>query len=520
MKLVTAAQMQAIEEASSDRGISFDQLMENAGRMVADTVSTALDGYRKIFGKRLLVLVGPGNNGSDGLVAARHLSKDGAGVTAILCAHRKSPDTKRDLAEAAGVAIINGVPKKVLAILKEKIESSDMVIDAVLGTGTSRPISEPLRSLIRTVREADVPVSALDLPSGLNSDTGEFDVAGLPANLTMMLGYPKLGTVISDSPSSIGKPTVLDIGIPPDLDTDITAELMTTDNSAQLQPYRPHHAHKGTFGTVLVVGGSKEFIGAAALSADAATRSGVGLTYVAVPEPAYRQIAGKIPDAIYRSLPVSTSGIIDPLTAVPTVVELSKHVASIVIGPGLGHNPSTTEFLWRLLPRLNKKTPIVLDADALNILAESDRWSERVGNPAVLTPHPGEMAKLLGTSIAEVQRDRIGTVLDAAKRFNKVVILKGAATIIATPKGELRVSDWVNHGLSKGGSGDVLAGLIGGLLAQEPTQVYDMASLGVFTHGYAGDAARKDIGETGMRATDVIERLGHFYRDIIQRNQK
>ena len=516
MKLVTADQMRAIEQSSVDAGVSLDELMENAGLAVAEVIRTDFDESGGAFGKRIVILIGPGNNGADGFVVGRHLAVWGASVTAVLCASRNSSDPKRDLAERVGVSVADGVSDNGVQLLQQKLETSDVVIDAVLGIGSSRPITEPLSSLLSVTRESEVPVVALDLPTGLNSDTGEFDPAGLPANQTLMLGYPKLGPAISGDPSVVGEVTVLDIGIPAGLDSQVKTELLTADLATQIHPKRPTDGHKGTFGSALIIGGSQQYLGAVTMATDAATRSGVGLTFVATPEPAYRQIGANVPEAMYRSLPVATNGNIAPSEAARIALALAGRSKSVTIGPGLGNNPNTAEFLTILLSQINSETPVILDADALNILSKTHQWWERFESPAVLTPHPGEMSRLLGISTQEVQQDRKSTALEAAKKFNRVVVLKGSATLIASPDGRLNVSPWVNSGLAKGGSGDVLAGLIGGLLAQQPDDLFEMASLGVFIHGYAADVARTELGETGMRATDVSDRLGLFYRDYVQ----
>jgi NAD(P)H-hydrate epimerase len=307
---------------------------------------------------------------------------------------------------------------------------------------------------------------------------------------------------------------VLDIGIPFGLDSHVATELLTGELAAFLQPERPADGHKGTFGSTLIVGGSQEFLGAVTMATDAATRSGVGLVYVATPEPVYRLVAGDVPEAMYRALPAQANGEVDPSSAASAVLEMAGAATSVVIGPGLGQNPATTEFLSVLLSQIDPGLPLVLDADALNILASSHAWWEHLDNPAVLTPHPGEMGRLLGITATEVQLNRPAAAQEAARKFNKVVVLKGAATLIAAPDGRMRVSPWVNSGLAGGGSGDVLAGLLGGLLAGQSPDVFDMASLGVFLHGYAAEVARDEIGETGMRATDVSDRLGHFWRDL------
>lgn len=513
MKLVTAAQMQAIEHSSVEAGVSLDTLMENAGLAVAETVRDYFGKPGELYGKRIVILVGPGNNGADGLVAGRHLAAWGAVVRASLCTERRSPDPKRELAEERGVTVVDYTTVQDANSLAQILESTDLVLDAVLGTGTSRPIDTPLASSLFSVLESAVPVVALDLPTGLNSDTGEFDIAGLPADQTIMLGYPKLGAALSGDPSVIGETIVLDVGIPEGLDSQVTTELMTSEEVARIIPERSFDGHKGTFGSTLIVAGSKDYLGAVTMTTDAACRSGVGLTFVATPAPAYQRIAGDVSGAMYTSLPTTVVDQIEPTKSAEKVLKLAERSTAVVIGPGLGTDSNTQEFVSIVLREVDLNQPLVVDADALNILSKTYNWWVRFENPAILTPHPGEMGRLLGISAHDVQNDRLGVALDAAKRFGKIVVLKGAATLIASPDGRVSVSPWVNSGLAKGGSGDVLAGLLGGLIAQEPDSLFDMACLAVFTHGYAAELAQNDYGELGMKASDVIERLGHFSKN-------
>ena len=516
MKLVTADQMRAIEQSSVEVGVSLDQLMENAGLAVAEAVRDEFGKHSELFGKRITILIGPGNNGADGFVAGRHLEKWGAIVTAVLCAKRNSTDPKRDSALEAGVCIVDCIDHSGTDTLRAVLESTDLIIDAILGIGSTRAIGDPLSKITFTALKSGVPVVALDLPTGVNSDTGEFDVAGLPADRTLMLGYPKLGPVIAADPSVTGEVSVLEIDIPHGLDSQVDTDLITEHLAASFLPERPFGGHKGTFGSTLIVGGSKDYLGAVTMATDAATRSGVGLTFVATPESAYRQIAGAIREAMYLSLPVDGNDILQASEAANSVLELAKKSTSVAIGPGLGTSSAARKFTSTVLYEIEDSTPFVIDADALNILAGTHRWWERFANPAVLTPHPGEMSRLMGITSAEVQNDRLDIGKEAAKKFNKVVVLKGASTLIAAPDGRIAVSPWINTGLAKGGSGDVLTGLLGGLVAQQPGQLFEMAALAVFIHGYAAEAARQELGDTGMRATDIIERLGLFYRDTIQ----
>ena len=503
MKLVTAAEMQTIEKNCVKSGISVDNLMENAGVAVAEAIRKTPKMEPDIYGKRIVALIGSGNNGSDGLIACRLLSTWGARVTVFLCATRKSSDPKRDLAENSGVTIVDGLSKDGIKSLKSKLQTTDLVIDAVLGTGASRPIAEPLSSLLLCAVESPATVIAVDLPTGLNSDT------------TLMLGYPKLGSAILADVNVIGEKIVLDIGIPEDVDSQVKAELLTKDLAVSMLPVRPDQGHKGQFGSTLIIGGSQQYLGAVMLAPEAASRSGTGLTFVTTPEPAYRVIAGHVPEAIYQSLPVSQNSDINPSKACSIALNVVKNATSAVIGPGLGNNRNTFEFVSSFLSQIDDDIPVVIDADALNILAESHQWWNKLKIPCVLTPHPGEMGRLMGISSLDVQRNRVAVALEATEKFQKIVVLKGASAVIAAPGGRFRVSPWVNSGLAKGGSGDTLAGLLGGLLAQHPDKLLDMASLAVYIHGYAADIARRELGETSMRATDVSNRLGYFYRDFI-----
>ncbi|MBT7468055.1 MAG: NAD(P)H-hydrate dehydratase [Chloroflexi bacterium] len=516
MKLVTATQMREIEKSSVEAGVSLDQLMENAGLAVAEAVRDEFGEHSELFGKRITTLIGAGNNGADGFVASRHLAKWGANVTAVLCTKRKSPDPKQDSALEAGVSVVDGVNDSSAEILRTLLESTDLIIDAILGIGSSRPIADPLSAITFAALESGVTVIALDLPTGINSDTGEFDVAGLPADRTLMLGYPKLGPAIAADPSVTGEVSVVDIGVPEGLDSQVDAELITEQLATSFLPERPFGGHKGTFGSALIIGGSKDYLGAVTMATDAATRSGVGLTFVATPAPAYRQIAGDIREAMYRALPVNADNNLQASEAAKSVLDLAAKSTSVTIGPGLGTSSAARKFVSTVLSEIDPNTPLVLDADALNILSGSHLWWERFTNPSVLTPHPGEMGRLMGMTSNEVQNNRLQIAQEAASKFNKVVVLKGASTLIADPDGRIAVSPWINTGLAKGGSGDVLAGLLGGIVAQQPDQLFEMAALAVYIHAYAAEAARQDLGETGMRATDVIERLGLFYRDAIQ----
>ena len=508
MKAVTADQMRAIEARCVDAGVSLDTLMENAGLAVANAVQERLGGAA---GKSVVVLVGPGNNGSDGYVAARHLATHGAQVDASNLSKRPDPDTWRQMAEAAGVRVVDRPGERTLA---DASAHSDIIIDAVLGTGPARPIGEELATLLRVVFENAQDIVAVDLPTGMNADSGKFDQRGLKAHQTLMLGLPKVGLITTAGSGVCGELRVLDIGIPEGLANDVMNEALTGELARQLLPVRRADTNKGSFGRTLIVGGSANYLGAPQLSASAALRSGVGLVLLATSEPVYRLIAGRIDEAIYVPLAVKDNGDWDANIACAELLAHSAGMNSVLIGPGLGQSPAAVQFVQQVVRNLSGTVPVVLDADALNIVSRMHAWQDQLQAPAVITPHPGEMARLLGCSVAEVQEDRPSAATTAASKFNVTVVLKGAATIVAAADGRVRISPWVNSGLAKAGTGDVLAGLLAGLLAQMPNLPFDAASLAVYVHGLAGEIAREQLGERGMIAGDVTVALPDAFMQL------
>lgn len=517
MKAVSAEQMRAIEQRAVEAGVSLDALMENAGLAVADAVSAFLGRQSgRVYGSSVTVLVGPGNNGSDGLVAARHLARRGVKVHAFALTKRPEPDSKRVLAEKAGVefdSVATGASDVMLA-LGQAIERSDVVLDAVLGTGRTRKIDEPLAGMLRLASNSAAKIIAVDLPSGMDADTGLLDTNGLRASLTLMLGHPKIGPLVTAGTGACGEIAVLEIGIPDGLAEDVTAERLTDLIAAKLLPSRAGDANKGSFGRSLILGGSSNYLGAPLLAARAAVRSGAGLVYLATSEPVYRLIAGRVEEAIYVPLPTIADGRFVQREASFELLARAREMNSMLLGPGLGQSPSAVQLVEQIVRNLPEGVPVVLDADALNILSRVPGWSENAGAAKVLTPHPGEISRLLRTSVATVQQDRPGAALEAARKFGATVVLKGAATIIASPEGHIRISPWVNPGLAKAGTGDVLAGLMAGLLAQMPERPFDAAALAVYVHGLAGELARQQTGERGMTAGDVAGLLPAAFRSL------
>ena len=509
MKIVTSEQMRRIEERSEEAGVSTDTLMENAGLAVARRIRHHLG---RTAGIPVLVLVGPGNNGGDGLVAARHLHSWGARTLIYLCTDRPSDDPKLGAARNVGVPIVRASDDARLAQFWEALASADMVVDSVLGTGRSRPIEGGLQAVFEELSGArssrpDLRIVAMDLPSGLDPDTGAVDPLCPPADLTVTLGNPKAGLFQFPGAEYAGRVETVDIGVPGGLDDEVTLELMTPEWARDVLPRRRLSAHKGTFGRTLVVAGSRNYVGAAYLAGTAAARSGAGLVTLAIPESIQLAVAAKAVELTYLPLPESSPGIVSP-EAAGLILDSLAGYDSFLVGCGLGQAPPTGQVLERLLYSGIPLPPTVVDADGLNFLIGSQRqsWWQRFSSSAIVTPHPGEMARLTGDSADEVQRRRIGTAIEMAARWNKVTVLKGAYTVVAFSDGRAMVSPFANPGLASAGTGDVLAGAMAGLLSQG-LALEEAAALGVYIHGLAGELVRDELGDTGMLAGDVLGAL-------------
>ncbi len=517
MKIVTSEQMRRIEAQCEAAGVSTDTLMARAGLAVAQRVRHHLG---HLAGVHVLVLAGRGNNGADGLIAAAHLRRWGARVTAYVCLDRPTPDPWLDCAKAGGVNIVHASSDDALAALRSALDPVHAVLDAVLGTGRSRPIDSRLGGILRTVGDAAAKwygprVIAVDLPSGLDADTGACDPYTLNADVTVALGYPKLGFYRPGAREQSGAVEVVDIGIPAGMDDEVRLRLMSQGWARPLLPERPAASHKGDFGRALIVAGSSSYVGAAYLAASAATRVGAGLVTLAVPAGIVSAVAGRAAEPTYLPLPESEPGELDAGAAAALIAGRLENYDALLIGCGLGQSPGAKALVRRLLCSGAPLPPTVVDADGLNILAALDdvRWWERWTEPAVLTPHPGEMSRLTGASTQAVQANRAGFAGCGAVEWNKVMVLKGAHTVVATPDGRAMISPYANAGLASAGTGDVLAGVVAGLLSQG-LRPEDAAALGVFLHGEAGDRVGEELGAAGMIASDLLPALPRVIREL------
>ncbi len=508
MKIVTAEQMRQIDQECGSIGLPTSVLMENAGKAVAEEVRRILGAIDK---QRLLILIGPGNNGGDGLVAARHLHDWGAGVSLYLFGQRPPEDPNLEPVRQRGITCVEAAQGENLDGLDDLLSSATAVIDALFGTGKSRPLGESLGQALDRVskakeRQPGLRIIALDLPSGLNADSGAVDPACLYADNTITLGFPKPGLFNPPGIDRAGKITVADIGIPSYLAEQATSELITDGWARSVLPKRPLGANKGSFGRVLVVAGSINYIGAAYLACSGAIRVGAGLVTLATATSLQPILASKLTEVTYLPLPESSPGIVSP-QAVRLIHQELSHCDVLLLGCGLGQSQSAIRFIKSTLFRLKSAPlPLVLDADALNTLAQTPNWWQQLAGDAILTPHPGEMARLAGVSIDEVQSDRVGIAKKAAMEWHKTIVLKGACTVIVSPDGQSMISPIANPGLASAGTGDVLTGVIAGLVAQGLT-LFDAAACGVHLHGEAGEMVKNIIGDAGMIATDLLPAL-------------
>ncbi|MBI4181225.1 MAG: NAD(P)H-hydrate dehydratase [Chloroflexi bacterium] len=505
MKILTVEQMRQVERECARIGLPTSVLMENAGQAVAEEVRRILGAIDR---QHILILVGPGNNGGDGLVAARHLHDWGADVRLYFLGQRPVDDPNLELVRQRGITGVDVTQDKNLERLDDWLASTTAVIDAILGTGKSRPLADTFRLVLERVSKArekqpGLPIIALDLPSGLDADSGAVDPACLYADNTITLGFPKPGLFNSPGMERVGRITVADIGIPSSLAEQVTTELITADWARSVVPKRPLGANKGTFGRVLVVAGSINYIGAAYLACNGAMRVGAGLVTLATPASLQPILVSKLTEVTYLPLPESSPGIISPKAVSLIRQELSQYNV-LLLGCGLGQSQSVIEFIKLTLFDLPPERPaLVLDADALNALAKIPNWWQQLAGDAILTPHPGEMARLAGLSVDEVQSDRAGIAKKVAQEWQKTVVLKGAYTVIATPDGQSRISPVANPGLASAGTGDVLSGVIAGLAAQG-LSLFEAATCGVYLHAQAGEMVRDSLGDAGMLATDLL----------------
>jgi hydroxyethylthiazole kinase-like uncharacterized protein yjeF len=514
VKVLTTDQMRQLEEEAMKSGISLEMLMENAGQAVADEARRVLEDIRQ---QQILILIGPGNNGGDGLVAARHLHDAGAKIFLYFFGQRPSREPMLKPIRERRIKRIEAAKDENLEELKGLLSSVDTVIDALFGTGTTRPFSGLLLMILDRVRRAkirrpNIKIIALDLPSGLNADTGEVDPGCLYVDNTITLAFPKPGLFKFPGAERVGEISVVDIGLPGFIEEETAPEYLAEEWVQSVLPERSPQANKGNFGKVLVLAGSINYLGAPYLACNGAMRVGAGLVTLAATGRLQSILANKLTEVTYLPLPESRPWLI-AREAIPLLYRQFEQYNVLLMGCGMGQSESVVKLIRSILlshPKAKKAKPklpfLVLDADALNALAKVPNWWDLMPEDAILTPHPGEMARLTGMTVDEVQLDRLELTKKKAGEWHKTIVLKGANTIIAAPDGRSQISHVANAGLASAGTGDVLAGVIAGLLAQGLNH-FDAAAAGVYIHGMAGELVKERLGDAGMVASDLLPEL-------------
>ncbi len=512
MKIASVEQMRAMDQkAITQFGIPDQILMENAGLASYEVIKNQFD----IYQKRFLVVCGGGNNGGDGLVVARKLFSNQAKVHIALLS---DPNKFKNSA-----ALNYQISKKMnipttfvedVASFKELLPQFDVIVDAIFGTGLDREVGGKYREIIQSINESALPVVSLDIPSGINGNTGQVMGIAVKANFTITFGLPKLGNLLLPGFEFNGHLFVTHISFAPEIYT--ASEVRIQINEFPPLPERALDAHKGSCGKVLFVAGAANYLGAPFFAAQAFLKAGGGLSYLATPEQIAAHIAMQGPEIVLQPVKATQQGTLSR-DNLDFLIEFAQDKEMVVVGSGVSLQAETQQLIRDLLAKLNK--PVLVDGDGLSALATDATCLKKRQAATILTPHPGEMARLLNTSIAEVQKNRPAAVRRACQMFNAIVVLKGAHSLIGHPDGRLFVNLSGNPGMATAGSGDVLTGTIAAMYAQSKEPLL-ATQLGVFLHGLAGDLAAQQIGFDGLIARDILNHLPqaiNHYRS--QRNE-
>ena len=533
MKVLTAEQMREADRLTTDRyGVTSLQLMENAGAAVADYLWQA---FPDLSSLSILVLCGRGNNGGDGFVVARRLRERSAPPRVLLFAEpstvRGDPGVNLRLWREAGGELRSVTSGAEWAAAREILGEVDLIVDALLGTGLKGPVESLLASVIEDVNAwrdrrgfhvrgaRPRSVVAVDMPSGLPSGAEDFGGPVIHADATVSFTAPKVGQLLSPRADSVGKLLVRDIGTPRGLlDDDPTLKLhwLEAGEFCSLPLVRKADAHKGSFGHALIVAGSVGKSGAAVLAGRAALRVGAGLVTVATPADVLPVVAAGMPEMMTAPLLATEAGTVSSCNLDHDALsQLARDKSALAMGPGLSTNHETQQFIRAALQKLS--LPVILDADGLNAFAgHADELRTRKPELLAVTPHPGEMARLVDTTAQNVQGQRLEIALEAARRWQAFVILKGFHTILATPDGRAYVNTTGNAGMATGGTGDVLTGMLAGLTAEFGAEKWErVLGLGVYLHGLAGDVASERVGQAPLVASDVIDALPEAYARLL-----
>lgn len=519
MRILNAEQMREADRRTiEDVGIPSIVLMENAGRQIVAAIESL---YPDLPERQIAIVCGKGNNGGDGFVVARTLLQRGieASVFVIGRVSEVKGDARinLDILGRLGITVVEVADESAWELHFSEVNTHDLIVDAMFGTGLKTPLTGMYETVVSDLNGCDSPVVSIDLPSGMSADSADLMGEAVDAAVTVTLGAPKLPLILPPAEHKAGEVVIADIGVPAGVIDGLDGpriELVTREILRPLVSSRPPESHKGDFGRVVIVAGSVGKTGAAALSAEGALRSGAGLVTVACPRTCQPIIAAYAREFMTEPLDETPSGTVH-FSAAEAVLDLAADV--LALGPGLGRGEGVATFVREVLDR--SEAPLVLDADALNALAD-DRTAlvGREGRDVIITPHPGEMARLMGCTVEDIQADRLGMATELATAQKLYVVLKGYRTLIATPDGKIYVNPTGSPGMATGGTGDVLTGMLAAWLAQL-LDAEAACQLAVYLHGAAGELADADTGEVSMTAGDLADHIGDAILELTARRR-
>jgi len=513
--------MRGLEGRSEKLGMRKDLLMDNAGFSVADAVSKLVG---PLTGLKIVSLIGSGNNGSDCLIAGGHLARWGASVTAIILKRRTGPDPKLHEAMDRGVSLVdlsNTKGKISFSSVESLLTNAHVILDGILGIGIDLPVRDPLKTFLFDFQSSNLEkakVFAIDVPTGVNSDTSEVDSHSIKPDVTFALGFLKPCHVFQPASEFCGDISVLEIGLPGELQSEPKVSVLSVEDIVLTLPERHISAHKGTFGKGIIVGGSDRYIGAPILAASAALKSGLGLITIATYDNLVDTMAGMLTEATFLRL---KEEIVDTNPVMNMARQICDELGDykvLLIGCGLGTSATSRRLFENLMLSDLKLPQLVMDADGLNILSKVPKWWDKISANSVLTPHAKEMSRLTRLSVEEIQSDRLNVAKYFAGEWGVILVLKGANTVIADPNGFAIISPFANPILSSAGTGDVLAGLITGFLGQSCSPM-EAACLGVYLHGQTAEKLSSQIGTSGLLAGDLIDELPYTIKNLRDQSQ-
>ena len=503
MKIVTSNQMKEIESSVINDGIHQKNLIERAGLILAKIVKQQI---KDIKNSNIIFLIGSGNNGADGIEASKHLTSWGAKCNIILLSQIKANIAKKNEAHS---------------MLDKLIDDTDVIVDAFIGTGNNKYISGPMKSILDQIlkkissKDKKPIIISADLPSGLNADTGSVDPSTINSDFTVSFGLPKIGTIFPSSIDFSGQIYIADIGIPKNYTQDIKTELISKNWVCNNLPKRSNVSHKGNFGKVLILAGSKQYLGAASLAANAAYRSGAGLVTICAPKSIINSISINSIESTLLPLSEDSNGV-HSSTASEEILNIISEYDSFLIGCGLGQANETQKMLENILLNQKDLPHTIIDADGLNFLSTlKNSWWKNIKNTPILTPHIGEMSRLAKEPIEKINSEKFTIAKNLADKWEALILLKGAHSVIAShSKNEISISPFANSGLAKAGTGDILSGILAGLVAQK-IPIFESAKLATYLHGKIGMITSQKLTKQTMIASDL---LNYFHETIKEIN--